>query len=407
MSLRYVCRLLLISCLPVSSTSGGFVVKNFNTLLLETPKMPSLPPVISFPGLLNSMNQSNVALRYDNTTCEGRYCRLAVVTRSLVDRDCDNDINLCTSTDLGAENSFPMCIDNLLALRCTIWVPSKTNSREDFWIIFGVCFVAWLILLVITVLFTGDGICIWIITGIALLVAFLSIVAESDYSHWMSNTLVDKDYASYQSCVTYCNSNLNDDSLLGQKSIAMNMCQDGDNKNNPFAIWPANFNPYTDPQNKCNLGASFKNSYCSSCLSVSGDWKKTRDAASYVRIKSYVVIVICLIFGVADIMYGFIDRGNRFQVYESIFQYVFRLIVFLVFWFYLICFVLSWIYVTPLIHSYGEISLVHDILKSQGGGIPIIDICGAYIAVDFVSGLFFFLYGAMLTEAMGNVRNKA
>jgi hypothetical protein len=384
---------------------GSLFVKNFKTRLFEVPKLPTLPPVISFPGLLNSMKRGDMT-QYDNTTCKSRYCTLAVVTRSLANSDCENDMNLCTSTELSGEGVLPMCIDDAVSLKCMIWVPSKINSRREATILYVVVIVLWLLIIAISLVFVEPSIFLWIFTGVALFVSFLSIVAESDYSHWMSNSLVDKNYASYQSCVAYCNSKLYSDSVVDSKGIVMNMCGDGSNMNNPYAIWPANFNPYSNPQDRCYFAGSFTTSYCYRCLTVSNDWKKTRDAASYVKLQSYFVIGICFIFLLAEMMTAHISKGYRYPTYESIFPYVFPFVALGTLVFYVVCFVYSCIYVNPLVQNYGEINLVKDILDFQGGGIPIIDICGGYIAVDFVSGVFFFMYGLKLAGDMFEIRQR-
>jgi hypothetical protein len=384
--------------------SEGLFVKNYNTGVFEEPTIPDLPPVISFPGLLNTMNLSNTE-KYDNTTCKGRCCKLAVVNRNLVNKECDADISLCTSTDYSNAGSLPMCIKDASAPKCMVWIPCEPNSRSDFWILFAVVTVVWFILFVISFCVTGvacvscANISVWIISVIALSVAFLAVVAGSDYSHWMSNTLVDKDYASYQSCVTYCNSNLNAGSVDGCKNIAMNMCKDGNNDHNPFAIWPANFNPYSDPYSTCSFGITYAASYCSSCVSVSNDWNKTRNAAHYVQVKSYIVIVICLMFCLSDAVYGFTRNTSNFRMF---FLDIFANVVMLTVLFYFACFICSWYYVAPLIKNFGEMRLMQDILAFQGGGIPIIDICGGYIAVDFVCGFAFLFCGIHLLEEMKN-----
>ena len=384
---------------------GDLFVKNYKLSLLERPEMPPLPPVNSFPGLLAVMNQGNKDM-YDNTTCSGRCCKLAVVTRDLVSQECDRDITVCTSTEYGS--NIPMCVDDALAPRCMVWIQCKPNDRFDFWIFFVIVFVVWLVLFISSV-FVTCGACIscastsmWIMSAFALLVAFLSIVADSDYSHWAANTLVDKNYASYQSCVTYCNAAPKVGSLVGDKDIAMNMCADGDNAHNPFAVWPANFNVYIDPQIKCASGMTSSLSYCSSCLSVASDWKKTKDAAYYVRVKSYFIVGFWLVFCLVDVINGYIISGYKFGIYQKVVYYVFCWIIIMAILFYTTCFVLSWVFVVPLINNYGEIKLVQDILAFQGGGIPIHDICSAHIAVDLVCGIVFLVSGVELANKMND-----
>jgi hypothetical protein len=388
---------------PVYSLNEGVFVKNYNTRVLEVPKIPALPPIVSFPGITVSMNQ-NSSINYDNTTCKGRCCKLVMVTRSLVNRGCDDDVDVCTSAYTGYSGPLPMCVDDASALECTAWVPCKPNSRLEFWILFAIILAAWLVLFVVGICGVETGhptvmqysqsvFFMWIASIIALLGAFIAIVADSDYSYWVANTSVDKDYASYQSCVAYCVSALKETYVRDFKGIAMNMCRDGGMHNNSLAIWPADINPYIDPNQECVLGESNTDPYCLSCLSVAGDWKKTRDAAYFMRVKSYIVIVICLFHAAAEIMYCYALPMRDGRTHQSILATTFYYVSAATALFYIACFVSSCVFLAPLVRKFGEINLVQDILAMQGGGIPIIAICGAYVAIDLVCGILFYVYG--------------
>ena len=238
----------------------------------------------------------------------------------------------------------------------------------------------------------------WFFSGCTLLIAFVSLVSDSDYSYWLSSTEVSKNYASYQSCVNFCNSWVNSlDSDVSVNIVGL-MCSDGDNRHNPYAVWPANSNPYASPMSGCANGFTPVIPYCKSCASVVNDWEKTRDAAVYLRVKSYLMIVVGFAFCIVDVIAGVFAGTSYFFSYYELFSQVIRALSIVAILFYLVCFICSCVYVSPLLKNYGQLQLVNDILAFRGGGIPVHDMCITHLASDIVLSLAWCLTGAYVRE---------
>jgi hypothetical protein len=363
----------------------GLYVKNYDTSLFEIPVARAAPPIVQFPGLsiVSSVRPiTSTALEFNNYTCYARCCKQMVVTRSLISSACTKDLKKCTSAISSNHESLPSCSDSANVDKCIIWAPCDKNDRLGFWLVLTLCVIAYIALSVIRWYFFPfdmfSAVYVWLLSAVFLTTALASFAAYSNFQHWVDSTEVSKEYASYQSCVAYCNSNMKPSS----KDIAGNLCADGENDKNPYAYWDVNFNPYVP--SGCVSGLTPSNSYCEGCARDTGRWKDTMSAAHFLLANAIIVILECFLCCSMDTLYAYLNDTKSYSSTSTLYVVFPYLIMFLAA-LNVALFISSIVFFIPLYNNSGQNFLVSGILEFQGSGTSVHDMTATAIAFNVLS----------------------
>ena len=274
-----------------SMTVNGIVYyKNFATDTLD-PYVPTLSPQLPFPGL--------GVTSYDNTTCAGRCCRLAtLIAEPAHTPGCADDWSRCVSAPV---EGAPMCTNATSG--CLVWVPCDPNSRRDFWTAWGA--FAGLGLFPVAVWLADAYVfddapssdaypvsAVWLCVVPHAVLTTLSLLIVSDYSQWKASTEVSMAYASYQGCVDYCNSAVDDPNTIMYRFCAENYTAIGQ-----YAIWPADINPFRLSDDGCppRVKQDPTSAYCASCSAHETAWVDLDQAMRFMLYQAYIPWPIALV----------------------------------------------------------------------------------------------------------------
>jgi hypothetical protein len=364
---------------------GITYAKNYKTLLFEIPLPKALPPIAEFPGLLKvstAVFGTTDELSYNNYTCDSRCCKQVVVTRSSIDNTCENDMSKCTARKSSSDGILSRCSEDPVSNKCLIWVPCVKNDRDVIVIVVSVCVALFVVSFCVRIymypFYGNSAFSVWCVSAVLLTIGISSFVASSDFNHWVEYTEVDKGYASYQSCVAYCNSK-----ALDTNDIINNMCLDGKNLKNPYAVWDVDFNPYV---NDGCIGSP-ATSYCKGCVREFDRWKETMASADYLFVKFIILVVECVLLCFVETVYAYclysLDNGSNrgwYATFRGLMFWFGGILVVLNF----ILFITSIVRLFPTSRNYGQIFLVSSILQLQGGGIQVRDISFVGVFFDFL-----------------------
>jgi len=336
--------------------------------------VPVLPPQVEFPGI-NALASSNWTIKYDNTTCRNRCCRKATVHTF----DCGLDWQKCSILDRG--ESYPPCTAESSG-SCAAWVPCDINDLGRFFVVWGFLFALSELYIFLYVCFLSPGemnngmfMFVWFFQ-VFVVISSLSLVSVFDYELWASQSQVDMEFISYQSCVAYCNSNKDDVALILNK-----FC--GDDPKSRYAVFEEDFNIFLSNTNACPsyLYMTASEKYCSKCQDHLDEWKTLDSAVDFLKWRTYVVWAIWLLIAATHLVGDLLEMENWINKTRSVyFNFIVKTGVFFLWMASFVCFFFDCYYA----YQFNAMSGMGTYTTTYPGNFPARDLCDAFVAYDIL-----------------------
>jgi len=362
---------------------GTTYFKDFKTRQLVQ-YTPQLPPQYDFPGI-SALALSNWTFPYDNTTCTARCCRKATVTTT----ECGLDWRPCAT--LHTADSLPPCSGESTG-QCATWVPCDINDRKSLFADLG----SLLTLSGIYVIFLSY-ILIWkdsvnkftrfkayrswygILFTVFMVMSSFALVSVSDYEQWASQTEVDMKFISYQSCVAFCNNYQDDTGVIENKLCA-------DPPNPQYALFPEDFNQHYNNATGCASGDAVglydPVYYCRSCQAHVDDWQSLDQAIRFIKVKTYILWSLLLVFASIDLLGSYIQEGNPISLYLEYVLYIECILFFPAF---VACFICDCYFTNKTIGLFGVYQYTSTYPgRGQNIQVPASAICASFIPYDII-----------------------
>lgn len=356
------------------------------------------PPQHEFPGI-SALALSNWTLPYDNTTCKDRCCRRAIVNTPTA--ECEFDWRQCAKLIQKGDPNPQPCSSEINE-QCATWVPCDVNDRGSLFVelisplLMSAVYMAFLVYVLIvnrrpkTDFFQPDFKAYRPFFGglflVFIIMSLFALAAVSDYEQWLSQTEVNLEFVSYQSCVAYCNRG------QGASTTQSRFCADPPNPQ--YALFPEDFNRKFNvpcpPDNP--LDPYVAATYCRSCHDHISDWQSLDQAVRHLKIKTYLLWALMLLFAAIDLAEHYTTHeGQQLSLYL---QWALRWECILLGLAFAACFV-SDIYFASRTRGLFSIRDYIGSYPSRGQTVPISvsDVCCSFIAYD---GVFVLMLSTLL-----------